>query len=112
MESAVTTICDHEDSVAGVDAHDKVLGYRNWLGLMKGDLKAEFDKNGKKLIRKLNPNRKFVLKNGEWSFIHGRTLLLNRIVGDLLTNPSFLLSEGSERREGIMKILEEIIRIR
>ena len=102
LESAVTTICDHEDSVAGVDAHDKVLGYRNWLGLMKGDLKAEFDKNGKKLIRKLNPDRKFILKNGELSYLHGRSLLLNRNVGHLMTNPSILLSDGSEIPEGIM----------
>ena len=102
LESAVTTICDHEDSVAGVDAHDKVLGYRNWLGLMKGDLKAEFDKNGKKLIRKLNPDRKFILKNGELSNLHGRSLLLNRNVGHLMTNPSILLSDGSEIPEGIM----------
>ena len=102
LESAVTTICDHEDSVAGVDAHDKVLGYRNWLGLMKGDLKAEFDKNGKKLIRKLNPDRKFILKSGELSYLHGRSLLLNRNVGHLMTNPSILLSDGSEIPEGIM----------
>ncbi len=102
LESAVTTICDHEDSVAGVDAHDKVLGYRNWLGLMKGDLKAEFDKNGKKLIRKLNTDRKFILKNGELSYLHGRSLLLNRNVGHLMTNPSILLSDGSEIPEGIM----------
>ncbi len=102
LESAVTTICDHEDSVAGVDAHDKVIGYRNWLGLMKGDLKAEFDKNGKKLIRKLNPDRKFILKSGELSYLHGRSLLLNRNVGHLMTNPSILLSDGSEIPEGIM----------
>ncbi len=102
LESAVTTICDHEDSVAGVDAKDKVSGYRNWLGLMKGDLKAEFDKNGKKLIRKLNPDRKFILKNNDQSYLHGRSLLLNRNVGHLMTNPSILLSDGSEIPEGIM----------
>jgi malate synthase len=102
MESAVTTICDHEDSVAGVDAKDKVLGYRNWLGLMKGNLRAEFEKSGKKLIRKLNPDRKFVLKNGDLSHLHGRSLLLNRNVGHLMTNPSILLSDGSEILEGIM----------
>ena len=102
MESAVTTICDHEDSVAGVDAKDKVLGYRNWLGLMKGNLRAEFEKSGKKLIRKLNPDRKFVLKNGDLSHLHGRSLLLNRNVGHLMTNPSILLSDGSEIPEGIM----------
>ena len=102
LESAITTICDHEDSVAGVDAEDKVLGYKNWLGLMKGDLKAEFDKNGKKLIRKLNPDRKFIKKNGDLSYLHGRSLLLNRNVGHLMTNPSILLSDGSEIPEGIM----------
>ena len=102
LESAVTTICDHEDSVVGVDAKDKVLGYRNWLGLMKGNLKAEFEKNGKKLIRKLNPDRKFIFKNGEISYLHGRSLLLNRNVGHLMTNPSILLSDGSEIPEGIM----------
>ncbi len=102
LESAVTTICDHEDSVAGVDAKDKVLGYRNWLGLMKGNLKAEFEKNGKKLARKLNPDRKFLKKNGELSYLHGRSLLLNRNVGHLMTNPSILLSDGSEIPEGIM----------
>ena len=69
---------------------------------MKGDLKAEFDKNGKKLIRKLNPDRKFILKNGELSYLHGRSLLLNRNVGHLMTNPSILLSDGSEIPEGIM----------
>ena len=102
LESAVTTICDHEDSVAGVDAEDKVLGYKNWLGLMKGDLKSEFVKNGKKLIRKLNPDRKFINKNGDFSYLHGRSLLLNRNVGHLMTNPSILLSDGSEIPEGIM----------
>ena len=102
MESAVTTICDHEDSVAGVDAKDKVLGYRNWLGLMRGNLKAEFEKNGKKLIRKLNPDRKFFLRNGDLSHLHGRSLLLNRNVGHLMTNPSVILKDGSEIPEGIL----------
>ena len=102
LESAVTTICDHEDSVAGVDASDKVLGYKNWLGLMKGDLKAVFEKNGKKLIRKLNPDRKFIKKNGEVSLLHGRSLLLNRNVGHLMTSPAILLADGSEIPEGIM----------
>ena len=60
VESAISTICDHEDSVAAVDAEDKIIGYRNWLGLMKKDLVAEFEKDGKKLIRKLNPNRSFI----------------------------------------------------
>ena len=102
LESAITTICDHEDSVAAVDAKDKVNGYRNWLGLMKGNLVARFEKNGKKLIRKLNPDRKFKLRNGEESKLHGRSLLLNRNVGHLMTNPAILLRDGSEIPEGIM----------
>ena len=102
VESAITTICDHEDSVASVDAGDKVVGYRNWLGLMKGDLKIKFEKKGKLLLRKLNPDRKFFLKNGEVSKLHGRALLLNRNTGHLMTSPAILLEDGSEIPEGIL----------
>ena len=102
IESALTTICDHEDSVAGVDAEDKVLGYRNWLGLMKGNLAAKFEKSGKKFIRKLNPNRNYFDKFGNVKKLHGRSLLLNRNVGHLMTSPAILLKDMSEIPEGIM----------
>ena len=102
VESAVTTICDHEDSVASVDAKDKVNGYRNWLGLMKGNLKANFEKKGKNFVRKLNPDRKYIDKNGKEVRLFGRALILNRNTGHLMTNPSILLKDGSEIPEGIM----------
>jgi len=106
LESAITSIMDHEDSVAAVDAKDKVHGYRNWLGLMKGDLKYEGKKNtGNKpfsFTRKLNPDRKYISPNGNKIKLHGRALMLNRNVGHLMTNPSIKLRDKSKIPEGIM----------
>ena len=102
VESAISTIVDNEDSVAAVDSKDKVKCYRNWLGLMKGDLETEVRKGENKFIRKLNPDRIYKSPDGSKITMHGRALLLNRNVGHLMTNPSITLKDGSEIPEGIM----------
>ena len=101
IESALTTIQDCEDSVATVDAEDKVLAYKNWLGLMKGNLEDTFEKNGKMLTRKLNQDKIYLTSNGEYK-LPGRSVMLIRNVGHLMTNPAILMSNGEEIPEGIM----------
>jgi malate synthase len=102
MESAITTIQDCEDSVAAVDGEDKTAVYRNWLGLMKGDLKESFDKNGSLITRELNLDRTYITSEGNGLVLPGRSLMLVRNVGHLMTNPGVLDSEGNEVPEGII----------
>ncbi len=102
LESAMTTIMDCEDSVAAVDAADKVLTYSNWLGLMKGDLETQFKKGGKTITRRLTPDREFTRADGTVFKLKGRSLMWVRNVGHLMTNPAILDGEGNEVFEGLL----------
>ncbi|RVU04411.1 malate synthase G [Novosphingobium umbonatum] len=102
LEAALTAIVDLEDSIAAVDAQDKLAAYANWLGLMRGDLTETFAKGGNTITRALAPDRVWTLDNGEQLTLAGRSLLFVRNVGHLMTNPAILLPDGSEVFEGLM----------
>ena len=109
IESAISTIMDLEDSVAAVDAEDKVKCYRNWLGIMKSELKTTVNKNGKSFDRKLNEDKKFVDIDGNEKFLNGRSLLLIRNVGHLMRNNTIILDNGEEIPEGILDAFTTVL---
>ena len=109
IESAISTIMDLEDSVAAVDAEDKVKCYRNWLGIMKNELKTTVNKNGNSFDRKLNEDKKFIDINGNEKFLNGRSLLLIRNVGHLMRNNTIILDNGEEIPEGILDAFTTVL---
>lgn len=109
MEAALTTIQDFEDSVAAVDAQDKVGVYRNWLGLMKGDLADTFDKGGQSMTRVLNEDKRYTAMDGSELVLHGRSLLFCRNVGHLMSNPAILDQQGEQVQEGIMDAMISVL---
>ncbi|MGR3512620.1 MAG: malate synthase G [Paracoccaceae bacterium] len=109
VEAAISAIMDCEDSVACVDAEDKVLAYRNWLGLMKGDLTDTFEKGGQTVTRALNPDPEYIGTDGKPFTVKGRALMLVRNVGHLMTNPAILLENGDEIYEGLMDAMITVL---
>src|SRR3546814_10012399 len=101
-EAALTTICDLEDSIAAVDAADKLAAYRNWLGVIRGDLEEAFEKGGKPMTRRLAEDKRYIAPDGSEHRLPGRSLLFVRNVGHLMTNPAIRLPDGAEIPEGIM----------